>query len=128
MAEFAFLEHRIVHFHNVRVVAFAVHARRPVVALGRHGNGVQIHAGSQHTAVLVVGVIAAHLGAARRAEHIEVAPFAEPLLKAVNRLFHARRIAQRFLFSAGVNMCESLKGFLLPQRGAEHVCLHGDSP
>ena len=113
------------HVNHVRVIAFAVDTGRVVVALGRHGDRVQIDARRQHAAALVVGVVAAHLGASRRAEYIQIAPRAEPFLKPVYRFLHAGNVRFRLLLGAGVNMCESLTGIVAPQSGAQLVCLHG---
>ena len=125
MAQFPVLEIRVVHVHDVRVVPFAVYAGSRVVALGRHGDGVQIDARRQHAAALVIRVVAADLGASGRAEHVQIASCSEPFLKAVYRFFHAENVCFGLLCCAGVNMCEFLTGLFAPQSGAQLFCLHG---
>ena len=54
--------------HRQGGVALGVDAHQPGAVGGGAGEHIHIDAGAQHTAVLVVGVVAADLGAARTAE------------------------------------------------------------
>ena len=72
MAEFRRLYRQIGQIHHIHRVALAFHAHNIVLVFCRRRNRVQIDARREHSAVIMVGVVAADLGSAGGGEQTNV--------------------------------------------------------
>ena len=77
---------QVVQGHLVHVVPLGLDPDAPIGAGGRHGDDVQVDAGRQHPAVVVIGVVAADFGAPRRGEENQLLRLAEGVGESGGRL------------------------------------------
>ena len=113
---------------GVHQKALGLEAELVVVTLGCHGDDVHIDRRREHASALVVGVVAAELGAAGGGEERDVAVLPEFLPEGEDRVHETLPIGGERLPRAGVHLRECfVKGAAL-ERGDRLFLVHAVSP
>ena len=94
--------------HSNRRETFAVYNDHIVIGLFNTRNGIQIDSARKAAAVVVIGVIAADFGTARRREEAQFAMFlTKALLKALHKLAITRLLKFKLLFARAIQRCNA---------------------
>ena len=97
---------KVIKADHTQVVAFALHAQL-VQGVGRSGSDhINIHAAGQHAAMLVVGVVAADLGAAGGTVKTSFSMGAKGGIQTIQNSFVAGSLCRSFVGRTAVKCCQ----------------------
>ena len=121
-------DRRVAHVQTNGVMPLGEYADCGLLLTGDAGQRVHVHAAGQAPAVLVVGVVAAQLRAARRAENMQLVPLLRVKALAIapdHRLNPPVDILEVVLAVYGAQRPVKLS---VLQRAQQFLCLHGVPP
>ncbi len=98
---------QVVKADHAQIVPFALHAQLVQAVGGGSSDHVNVHAASQYTAMLVVGVVAANLGAAGGTIQTGFGVWAKGGLQPVQNSFIAGCLCRSFFGRAAVQCCQT---------------------
>ena len=80
-----FILFKLADIHGIHIVALGLNANLAVIIGSNHGYNIEVNAAGKHAAVLMIGMVAAHLCSAGGGEKANIIPFRKYIAKAVTR-------------------------------------------